>query len=199
MLGLTDEQEGDQVAEFDQLCEVQSDKASVEITSQYEGTVRRLLHTEGDIVQVCICLFTLFPLVRCIAIVAAFNQQALQGTSAHAGKSNLYMAPALWCSFMLITARRQVGEALLELENDSGPDDAAWPEVTDRTGNSSMDSIAAGGSEESKHDSASSSLQASLGSLQKPKMSWIALRICSISLASYAMRIRATPQHNCLS
>lgn len=109
--------------------------------------------------------------VKCIAIVAAFNQQALQGTSAHAGKSNLYMAPALWCSFMLIAARRQVGEALLELENDSGPDDAAWPEVTDSTGNSSMDSIAAGGSEESKHDSASSSLQASLGSLQKPKMS----------------------------
>ena len=73
------EQEGDQVAEFDQLCEVQSDKASVEITSQYEGTVRRLLHTEGDIVQVCTCHFTLFPLVACIAIMAALNQQALRG------------------------------------------------------------------------------------------------------------------------
>ena len=46
------EQEGDQVAEFQQLCEVQSDKASVEITSQYEGTITRLLHSEGDIVQV---------------------------------------------------------------------------------------------------------------------------------------------------
>ena len=75
MLGLTDEQEGDQVAEFDQLCEVQSDKASVEITSQYEGTVRRLLHTEGDVVQVRICLFTLFTLVKCIALVAAFNSK----------------------------------------------------------------------------------------------------------------------------
>ena len=72
---------------------------------------------------------------------------------------------------MLIAACWQVGEALLELENDSGPDDAAWPEVTDSTGNSSMDSIAAGGSEESKHDSASSALQASLGTLQKPEMS----------------------------
>ena len=40
------------MAEFEQLCEVQSDKASVEITSQYEGTVMRLLHREGDIVQV---------------------------------------------------------------------------------------------------------------------------------------------------
>ena len=45
------EQEGDQVAEFQQLCEVQSDKASVEITSQYEGVVTQLLHSEGDIVQ----------------------------------------------------------------------------------------------------------------------------------------------------
>ena len=43
------------MAEFQQLCEVQSDKASVEITSQYEGTVTRLLHTEGDIVQARYC------------------------------------------------------------------------------------------------------------------------------------------------
>lgn len=41
------------MAEFQQLCEVQSDKASVEITSQYEGVVTKLLHSEGDIVQVC--------------------------------------------------------------------------------------------------------------------------------------------------
>ena len=177
MLGLTDEQEGDQVAEFDQLCEVQSDKASVEITSQYEGTVRRLLHTEGDIVQVRICLFTLFPLVKCIAIVAAFYQQALQGISARAGRKKLYMAPALRCSFMLIAACRQVGEALLELESNSEPDDAAQPGITDSAGKSSMDSIAAGGSEESKHDSASSALQASLGSLQKPKMGLKALKM----------------------
>jgi len=46
------EQEGDHVIEFQQLCEVQSDKASVEITSQYEGTIMRLLHSKGDIVQV---------------------------------------------------------------------------------------------------------------------------------------------------
>ena len=153
------------MAEFDQLCEVQSDKASVEITSQYEGTVRRLLHTEGDIVQVWTCLFTLFPLVKCVAIVAAFNQQALQGISACAGRTKLYMAPALRCSFMLIAACQQVGEALLELMNDSGPDDAAQPEVTDSAGKSSMDSIAPGGTEESKHDSASSTLQVSWGSL----------------------------------
>ncbi|BDA48716.1 Lipoamide acyltransferase component of branched-chain alpha-keto acid dehydrogenase complex [Coccomyxa sp. Obi] len=44
--------EGDTVAEFDQLCEVQSDKAAVEITSQYAGIIRQLHHTPGSMVQV---------------------------------------------------------------------------------------------------------------------------------------------------
>ncbi|XP_076829807.1 lipoamide acyltransferase component of branched-chain alpha-keto acid dehydrogenase complex, mitochondrial-like isoform X2 [Brachyhypopomus gauderio] len=36
--------EGDRVSQFDSICEVQSDKASVTITSRYEGVVRRLYH-----------------------------------------------------------------------------------------------------------------------------------------------------------
>ncbi|KAK9827299.1 hypothetical protein WJX81_002270 [Elliptochloris bilobata] len=44
--------EGDVVAEFDRICEVQSDKAAVEITSRYAGTVRRLCHEPGAMVQV---------------------------------------------------------------------------------------------------------------------------------------------------
>ena len=48
------------MAEFQQLCEVQSDKASVEITSQYEGTVTRLLYSEGDLVQVSLNLLCAF-------------------------------------------------------------------------------------------------------------------------------------------
>lgn len=48
-------QEGDTVAEFHQICEVQSDKAAVEITSQYAGIIRELLHQPGDMVQVCTC------------------------------------------------------------------------------------------------------------------------------------------------
>ncbi|KAF5834358.1 2-oxoacid dehydrogenases acyltransferase-domain-containing protein [Dunaliella salina] len=44
--------EGDIVGEFDKLCVVQSDKASVEITSPYAGIIRHLQYKEGDIVKV---------------------------------------------------------------------------------------------------------------------------------------------------
>ena len=37
---------------FDRLCEVQSDKATVEITSRYDGVVREVYHTEGAVVKV---------------------------------------------------------------------------------------------------------------------------------------------------
>lgn len=45
-------QEGQDIGEFDRMCEVQSDKASVEITSRYTGTVAKLHAAPGDIVQV---------------------------------------------------------------------------------------------------------------------------------------------------
>lgn len=40
------------VQEFDPICEVQSDKASVEITSRYAGKIKRLMHKEGDVAKV---------------------------------------------------------------------------------------------------------------------------------------------------
>ena len=45
-------QKGDFVDEFQSLCEVQSDKATVEITSRYQGQILDLLHQEGDMVSV---------------------------------------------------------------------------------------------------------------------------------------------------
>lgn len=44
--------EGDVVKSFDRLCEVQSDKATVEITSRYDGKILKVHHEEGGIVKV---------------------------------------------------------------------------------------------------------------------------------------------------
>lgn len=43
---------GDTVEQFDQLCEVQSDKASVTITSRYDGKITKLYHKVDDIALV---------------------------------------------------------------------------------------------------------------------------------------------------
>ncbi|KAF5753612.1 putative dihydrolipoyllysine-residue (2-methylpropanoyl)transferase [Helianthus annuus] len=45
-------QEGDQVEEYQRLCEVQSDKATIEITSRYNGKVAKVLHIPGDMIKV---------------------------------------------------------------------------------------------------------------------------------------------------
>lgn len=44
--------EGDQVNEFDNLCQVQSDKATVDISSRYSGVVLKLHYKKGDIAKV---------------------------------------------------------------------------------------------------------------------------------------------------
>lgn len=53
-------QPGDQVEEFQPLCEVQSDKATIEITSRYKGEVSQILYVPGDIVKVGETLLKMF-------------------------------------------------------------------------------------------------------------------------------------------
>jgi 2-oxoisovalerate dehydrogenase E2 component (dihydrolipoyl transacylase) len=43
---------GDTVEQFQKICEVQSDKAAVEITSRYDGVVQELKYKVGDIAKV---------------------------------------------------------------------------------------------------------------------------------------------------
>lgn len=45
-------QEGDKVEEFQRICEVQSDKATLEITSPFAGKIKRLHYTAGNTVEV---------------------------------------------------------------------------------------------------------------------------------------------------
>lgn len=95
------------MAEFDPLCEVQSDKATVEITSQYAGRIARLRHAEGDMVQVC------HAPGRLHCMHSHCQTACCQGAG---GRGMLQLCPTPLESY-------QVGDALLEM--DTGAQDGA--------------------------------------------------------------------------
>ena len=44
--------EGDTIEQFQNICEVQSDKATVEITSRYDGVITKIHYEVGELAQV---------------------------------------------------------------------------------------------------------------------------------------------------
>ncbi|CEM03242.1 unnamed protein product [Vitrella brassicaformis CCMP3155] len=43
---------GEEIEEMEQVCEVQSDKAAVEITSRYSGLIKKIYNNEGDVIKI---------------------------------------------------------------------------------------------------------------------------------------------------
>ena len=67
--------EGESVRAFDRICEVQSDKATVEITSKYDGTVVTVHHEEGAIVPVGSALVDISTVVSESEALAAISSE----------------------------------------------------------------------------------------------------------------------------
>mmetsp|Transcript_8936 Transcript_8936/g.19123 ORF Transcript_8936/g.19123 Transcript_8936/m.19123 type:complete len:568 (-) Transcript_8936:179-1882(-) len=78
-------QPGDVVSQFDRICQVQSDKASVEITSRFDGTVGELCGEVGEMVKVG------QPLL--------FIQVADRAGTGHAGAGPAEAAPSVAAKF----------------------------------------------------------------------------------------------------
>eukprot|EP00850_Spirogloea_muscicola_P020481 SM000217S06863 [mRNA] locus=s217:144255:146986:- [translate_table: standard] len=80
--------EGDDVEQFQPVCEVQSDKASVEVTSRYKGKIAHLRFAPGDV-------------VKCDAVVSSHKLATIDDATA--------------CQTCLLGIVQQVGETLLDL------------------------------------------------------------------------------------
>lgn len=69
--------EGDSIQQFQNVCEVQSDKATVEITSRYDGKVTKIHHSIGEMAQVG---STLIDIDVADDIAAAHESQSMEDT-----------------------------------------------------------------------------------------------------------------------
>ncbi|PSR92571.1 Lipoamide acyltransferase component of branched-chain alpha-keto acid dehydrogenase [Actinidia chinensis var. chinensis] len=81
-------QEGDEIEEFQPLCEVQSDKATIEITSRYKGRVSQIVHVPGDIVRVGETLLKMAVGELLVAAQTSENFENMKSVSSEICNSN---------------------------------------------------------------------------------------------------------------
>ncbi|KAJ3210157.1 hypothetical protein HDU67_005616 [Dinochytrium kinnereticum] len=99
---------GDRIEQFTRICEVQSDKAAVEITSRYDGVVTRLYYKPGDMAKVGSALVDIetedstqpaTPTAPAVAPAAAVKdapvKEAPQSAEAHESPEATFATPAV--------------------------------------------------------------------------------------------------------
>jgi hypothetical protein len=89
-------QEGDEVSEFQPICEVQSDKASIEITSRYSGTIARVHNKVGDLIKVSNLLIA--RVVPCLDLTSSRRLMRVCG-----GYKRQPVAAHIWAVVSVIT------------------------------------------------------------------------------------------------
>ncbi|KAG8192001.1 hypothetical protein JTE90_001737 [Oedothorax gibbosus] len=111
--------EGDKVSQFDSICEVQSDKASVTITSRYDGTVRKIYYAVDDMAKVGSPLVDIELLEEDTSSSDEQVDQVQDQIAAPAGEVSEFLDPALK---VLTTpaVRRIAGEHNIKLSEVKG-------------------------------------------------------------------------------
>lgn len=103
-------QEGDVIRSFDRVCEVQSDKATVEITSRYGGIVKIIHHEEGAIVKVredvriyCFCVLpSTVTLFQALLQIATFVSHIMESYISDESSKKFWLTLTLWRNFFSI-------------------------------------------------------------------------------------------------
>lgn len=101
--------EGDQVHQFDRICEVQSDKATVEITSRYDGRITSLEHEKGDMVKVGTALLYL----ESNGDNHVSNLQTKSTHTQHMEEHERLRIPSIGSQYHLSTDRRDGGDGVV--------------------------------------------------------------------------------------